>query len=67
MDTSYKVYAEILWTRLDKQLEGDKRLDDTQYSFRKGRGTMHAIYILKKAIGTEIKMERGNVGVYDGP
>ena len=61
MDTGYKIYAEVLRNRLDEQLEREGKLDDTQFGFRKKRGTMDAVYALKKTIGGEIAREKGKV------
>ena len=61
MDTGYKIYAEVLRNRLAEQLEKEGKLDDTQFGFRKGRGTPNAVYTLKKTIGGEIAKEKGRV------
>ena len=61
MEMGYKIYAEILRNRLDEQLEKKEKLDDMQFGFRKGRGTMNAVYTLKKTIGGEIAKEKGRV------
>ena len=61
MDTGYKIYVEILRNRLDEQLEREGNLDDTQFGFRKKRGTMDAVYTLKNLIGGEITKEKGKV------
>ena len=61
MDTGYKIYAELLRNRLDEQSERDGKLDNTQFDFRKRRGTMDAVYILKKTIEGEITREKGKV------
>ena len=46
LSTAYKVYATILQRRLVSGLEG--RLWSTQYGFRKGHSTTHAIALLKR-------------------
>ena len=61
MGTGYKIYAEVLRNRLNEQLEKEGKLDDTQFGFRKGRGTVNAVYTLKKMIGGEIAKEKGRV------
>ena len=61
MDTGYKIYAEVLRGRLERQLEREGKLEDTQFGFRKKRGTMDAVYTLKKTIGGEIAREKGKV------
>lgn len=42
MDTAYKVYANILNKKLEKEIEG--KLQEGQFGFREGRGTTDAIY-----------------------
>ena len=42
MDTAYKIYAGILNDRLENVIENN--LSETQFSFRKGRGTVDCIY-----------------------
>lgn len=61
MDTGYKIYAEIVKMKLEKQLEGEKMLEETQQGFRKKRGTMNAIFLVKKAVEKEIGREAGKV------
>ena len=46
LSTAYKVYATILQQRLVSGLEG--RLWSTQYGFRKGHSTTHAIALLRR-------------------
>ena len=43
MDTSYKIYAEIVRKRLEKELTEKKVLDDTHMGYREGKGTAEAI------------------------
>lgn len=61
LDTGYKIYAEILRKRLEKEIEEKEVLDQTQMSFRKGKGTIEAVYTLKGATDGEIKKEKGKV------
>ena len=61
MDSGYKLYAEILRERLEKELEERGKLDDTQYGFRKGRGSIDAVYVVKKGIKEEIQKEKGKI------
>lgn len=49
MDTGYKIYTEILRGKLEEKLE-QSILGDTQMGFRKGRGTIDAIFVVKTAI-----------------
>jgi len=44
MDTAYKVYANILNEKLEKETE--EKLRETQFGFMRGSGIMDAIYIL---------------------
>lgn len=62
-DTGYKIYTEIIRKRLRKQLEEKNGLNDTQMGFRKGKGTIDAIYVLKNAINEIIKREKRKVYV----
>ena len=61
MDTGYKIYAEIVRERLEKELEEKKVLDATQMGFREGKGTAEAIHVLKEVIRKGIEKERGKV------
>lgn len=61
MDTGYKIYTEIIKMKLERQLEGEKMLEETQQGFRKRRGTVDAIYLVKKAVEKEIEREAGKV------
>lgn len=61
MDTWYKIYAEILRKRLEKEIKEKEILDRTQMGFREGKGIAKAIYALKEAIESGIKKERGKV------
>ena len=47
MDSGYKIYAEILRERLEKEVEEGGKLDDAQFGFRKGRGTIDEVYVVK--------------------
>jgi len=42
MDTVYKIYANILNEKLEKETK--EKLRETQFGFRRGRGTMDAVY-----------------------
>lgn len=54
MDTGYKIYAGILNERLKREIEGKNLLYEGQAGFRKGRGTMDNIYILKRVVDDEV-------------
>jgi len=45
MDTAYEINASILNEKLMEQVE--RKLQEGQYGFRSGRGTIDAIYMLK--------------------
>ncbi|XP_025836680.1 uncharacterized protein LOC112906565 [Agrilus planipennis] len=64
MNTGYKIYAEILRKRLEKELEDKKALGETQMGYRKNKGTIDAIYIVKTAIEEEIKKEKGEIFLF---
>lgn len=64
MDSGYKLYADILRRRLDDYLEENRKLRDTQMGFRRGRGTVDELYVLKSVIDREISKERGHVFVF---
>lgn len=64
MDTGYKVYAEILRNRLDQEMESKDMLPDTQMGFRKGRGTIDAIYVLKHVAEKELRREGRELFAY---
>ena len=55
MDTGYKMYTSIIRDKLQREIKEKKLLSDTQFGFREGKGTIDAIYILKNAIGRELK------------
>ena len=59
MDADYKIYAEVLREKLEKEVEDKKILQDTQMGFRRKRGTRDAIMLLKKMIeeGTRDKQK----------
>lgn len=51
--TAYKIYAEILRSRLKEEIERRKLLPESQGGFRKGRGTIDNIFILNHIIQRE--------------
>lgn len=63
MDTGYKIYTEIIRRKLSKNLEEKKGLSETQLGFRKERGAIDAVYILKNAINESIRREKGKLYV----
>lgn len=44
MDTAYKIYANILNEKL--KMEVKDKLEEGQFGFREGRGTVDAIYVI---------------------
>ena len=56
MDTGYKIFAEIMRKRIEKEIGQGKGLDDTQMGFREGRGTMEAIFVLKNAVEEALRI-----------
>lgn len=54
MDTSYKLYAALLNERLKKEVEGKQVLSEGMAGFRKGRGTLDNIYIIKRVVDAEV-------------
>lgn len=61
IDMACKIYAEVLRNRLDKEMEEKGIFSDTQMRFRKGRETMKAIYIVKKAMGKKLRAKKGKL------
>lgn len=59
MDTAYKIYADILNERLQREVE--RKLEKGQFGFRKGRGTIDAIYTLNFVVNREIAKKKGKV------
>lgn len=51
----YKVYANILNKKLVKELDEKEGWSRTQAGFRKGRGTIENVKILKHIVGRKIK------------
>lgn len=52
MNTTYKIYANILNRKLKRETE--RKLEEGQCGFRKERGTIDAIYILNYVVNKEI-------------
>lgn len=53
MNTAYKIYASILNTRLEKEVE--KKLKEVQYGFRKKRGAINAIFMVNYAVNKKLR------------
>lgn len=59
MDTAYKIYANILNERLNKEVE--EKLEERQFGFREERGTIDAIFILNYVVNRELEKKKGKV------
>ena len=59
MDTAYKIYAGLMNERLKEEVE--KRLEEGQFGFREGRGTVDAIYTLNYIANREKEKKKGRV------
>lgn len=59
MDTVYKIYVNILNRKLMEETE--MKLQETQFGFRKERGSIDAIYIMNYIINRELKKKGGKV------
>lgn len=61
LNTGYRMYATLLNNRIMKRLEENGGLEETQTGFRKGRGTMDNIFMLKHLVGKRLTKKRGKV------
>lgn len=59
MDTAYKIYATILNRRLE--IEAEEKLKEGQFGFRKGRGTMDAVYMVNYVVNRELSKKGGKM------
>lgn len=57
----YKIYALVLTERLRKEVEGKGMLSKNQVGFRKGKGTMDNIFVLKYLINRQLKKKGGKL------
>lgn len=62
MDTAYKIYANIMSEKLRR--ESDGKLEERQYGFSRGRGTIDAIYILNYVVNREVTRKKGKLFVF---
>lgn len=58
MPTLYKVYVTILADRLREEMEGRGLLTESQMSFRKGRGTMDAVYVMNDLVNRQVSRKK---------
>lgn len=61
LSTAYKVYAEILRNRLEREVDRLNLLPEIQGGFRRERGTMDNIFILKHVVQRERRKEDNKV------
>lgn len=61
--TVYKIYADILRCRLEKEMEHKDMLSESQAGFRKGRSTMDNIFVINHVIQREKEKEDKKVFV----
>lgn len=59
LNTAYKIYASILNDRL--RAVAEEKLQESQFGFRKGRGTADAIFVLNYIVNKELKKKGGKV------
>lgn len=57
----YKIYALVLTERLRKEVEEKGLLSKNQIRFRKGKGTMDNIFVLKYLINRQLKKKGGKL------
>lgn len=58
--SAYKIYAEILRNRLEREVEEKKLLPESQAGFRKGHSTMDNIYVLNHIVQRKKGKEKGS-------
>lgn len=64
MDSGYKIYAASLRNRMDSFPVREEKLYDTQIGFRRGRGTVDAIFTVKLLVNKEISKEEGSFLIF---
>lgn len=60
MPTFYKVYVSVLADRL-KEIEGVRLLSENHLGCRKGRRTMHAMYIINSLMNRQVHRRKGTI------
>lgn len=63
IDTAYKIYTSILNEKLKEKAE--EKLQETQFGFRKERGTMDAVYVMNH-IKQGVKKEKKGICIFCG-
>lgn len=59
LNTVYKIYASVLNERLMRTAE--EKFQETQFGFRRGRGTTDAIFVLNYIVNKELNKKGGKV------
>lgn len=59
--TAYKVYAEVLRTRIERDCDEIGIIPESQGGFRKGRGMMDNVFVMTHLIQREKKLKDGKV------
>jgi len=62
--TTYKIYAEILRGRLEKEVEERKLVPDSQAGFRSGRSTIDNIWMLNHLLQRKKRIREKNEEIY---
>lgn len=62
MNTTYKIYANLLTRELKAEVEG--KLEEEQFGFKPGRGTNDAVCILNYVVNREITKKKGKIFVF---
>lgn len=60
MDSGYKIYAEWLSGKLNKEIDEEAVLDKTWFEIRKGKEMIGSIYVLTEIIEEYIRKEKEN-------
>lgn len=64
LSTWYKIYTEILRSRLEKEIEEKKLIPESQGGFRKARGVMDNVYVLNHLVQREERKDKKERKVY---
>lgn len=59
MDKAYKIYASVLNEKI--KVEVEEKAEEEQFSFRQGRGTPNAIYVINHVVNRSIKKKKEKV------
>lgn len=62
--TAYKIYVEVLRSRLEEEIEEKNLIPESQSGFRKGRGTIDNIFILNHMQREKEEKEEKNRRIY---